>query len=147
MFAICTIETLFAQIQLVERQPLATAKVMLGNFVEAGQILDDPVAQHGAPPETAARTVNEVHIAKRTFVYQQVAPLQIVMGKTLIVHHIGRPCDLPRHMGNPFPISQTHIITVGELGQISRISQFFGNQRSSDELSSASFEPECRHVD
>lgn len=111
----------------VEAQALGRRQVVFGDLVQARQVLDQPVAQHEAAPEIASGAVDEEQRA--LVVHQQVAPLQVVVGEMVIMHHPGMPCQLATDVVDPGAVMQARVIALGQGRKVFGTRQLTGDHR------------------
>ena len=114
-------------------QALGARQMVLGDLVEAGQVLDDAIGKERLPPVTAARAVDQVHLRPLAVGHQQIAPLEVVMREPGVVHAAGNARHLRRHPANPAPVAQAVIVLQREFRQIGRVANLFGHQRTAPE--------------
>ncbi|MOA12108.1 hypothetical protein D3C78_1320770 [compost metagenome] len=117
--------------------------MVLGHLVQAGEVLDDPVVEQRPPPEAAGRAVDQVQLA--TLVDQQVAPLEVVVGKAVLVHAPGRLGQLAADLVQPVVLLQARVVVARQRSQVLGARQLGGDQRATGKAAETALQPPGHH--
>ncbi|MNC47150.1 hypothetical protein D3C75_961960 [compost metagenome] len=118
--------------------------MILGDLVQARQILGDSVLEPETAPKVAVGAIDQKQSS--LVVDQQVAPLQIIMGEAVIVHGPGVLGQLTTDGIDPGAIRQFRIASLGQCRQVFGTRQLPGNHRTASVGRTATFQPPGHHL-
>ncbi|MNF98984.1 hypothetical protein D3C84_818660 [compost metagenome] len=142
-FFIGGIEPVPLAVLQVKAQALGRRELILGDLVQARQVLGDAVLEPETAPEITIGTVDQKQPG--LIVDQQVAPLQIVVGKTVLVHGPGVAGQLAADVIDPRAIRELGVVSLGQGRQVFGMRQFTGDHRPAIISHAATLQPPGHH--
>src|SRR5690606_13539233 len=123
----------------IETQPLGSAQRRLAQLVQAGKILVRAVFEKRPPPEGAGGAIDHVDAGRWLIVHQNIAPLEVVMGETTLVHQPRGVGYLPHDLPQPVRVAQPWVVIGGKPGEILGAVHFLGDHGPSVKCTPAPF--------